>query len=474
MKKYTKEMGNGYKIEVIIEDNVIRMGAYDDEEGAYGILYTRFEEIDIWELAANVSQVLEDAGYYETGGFKMTREVLAPIVYLVNQHGKEVTGGGGYVESLMITLEAQEMLRKDTEGRRDIIDDLIDKPWVRKFKKFQSEGVSWYITDLEYEEHDVFVVIAEELGKQTHAITYMSVYNKADYDTLKDIYPNRLGEMLEQLGVSNVSFRKASLTLLEMVENKEWKYRDKEKGKEDESVTPDVDSFERFLSSLAENMRKDPKMNTENSEEPEEDLENIASSLKADVVSSIKELIDKNIEENNQLCGLLEKLDQPTDNSEDERRVIKEVIDYFMKKITCLVDDEETEEDPDVVTEDVEEEDNGISEQTREEILQMLSGNCLSNHRLRCEINPEIWKEAHIDSSTQTQSDLWFPDGADIPEEPEEATDDDVTIHHLNFIADSLEGLEKAVKNIDPAEQDRLLFALGRLNGIIHKLTFDK
>lgn len=430
MKKYTKEIENGYKMEVIVEDNVIRMGAYDDEEGAYGILCSRFEEIVIWELASHISKVLEDAGYYETGGLKMTSEVLAPIVYLVNRHGKEVTGGGGYVESLMITLEAQEMLRKDTEGRRDIIDDLIDKPWVRKFKKFQSEGVSWYITDLEYEEHDVFVVIAKELGKQTHAITYMSVYNKADYDTLKDIYPNRLGEMLEQLGVSNVSFRKASQALLEMIEDKELEYQDEE----DKIVTPDVDPFERFLSSLDENMRKDPKINTENSEESNESLENIASSLKADVVNSIKELIDKNIEENNQLCGLLEKLDQPTNNPEDERRAIKKAIDYFMKKITCLVDDETTDE-PDVVTEDVEE-DNGISEQTREEILQMLSGNCLSNHRLRCGINPEIWKEAHIDSSTQTQSDLWFPDEADTPKEP---TDDDVTIHNLNFIADRLE-----------------------------------
>lgn len=106
MERYTKEMENGYKMEVIIEDNVIRMGAYDDEEGAYGILCDRSEEIDIWELTSHISKVLEDAGYYETGGFNMTREVLAPTVYLVNQHGKEVTGGGGYVESLMITLEA--------------------------------------------------------------------------------------------------------------------------------------------------------------------------------------------------------------------------------------------------------------------------------------------------------------------------------------------------------------------------------
>ena len=284
----------------------------------------------------------------------------------------------------------------------------------------------------------------------------------------KNECPNLLGEMVEALGIANVSFSKAAQTFKDMLDNRAREFVEEEKNEEEVKLAaPDVDPFERFSSSLDENMRKDPKINTENSEEY---IENIASSLKADVVNFIKELIDKNIEENNQLCGLLEKLDQPTDNPEDERRAIKEAIDYFMKKITYLVDDETTDE-PDVVTEDVEEEDNGISEQTREEILQMLSGNCLSNHRLRCGINPEIWKEAHIDSSTQTQSDLWFPDEADTPKEP---TADDVTIHNLNFIADRLEVLEKAVKNIDPAEQYRLLFALGRLNGIIHKLTFDK
>lgn len=361
------------------------------------------------------------------------------------------------------------MLRKDTEGRRDIIDDLVDKPCTRKYKKFLYDGIRWYMADVTYNTHDLFVIVAKkdkDISKLGVKVIILSDEDDCAY--YKNECPNLLGEMVEALDIANVSFSKAAQTFKDMLDNRAREFVEEEKNEEeDKSVAPEVDPFERFLSSLDENMRKDPKINTENSEEY---LENIASSLKADVVNSIKELIDKNIEENNQLCGLLEKLDQPTDNPEDERRAIKEAIDYFMKKITCLVDDETTDE-PDAVTEDVEEEDNGISEQTREEILQMLSGNCLSNHRLRCGINPEIWKEAHIDSSTQTQSDLWFPDEADTPKEP---TDDDVTIHNLNFIADRLEVLEKAVKNIDPAEQDRLLFALGRLNGIIHKLTFDK
>lgn len=469
MKKYTKEIENGYKMEVIVEDNVIRMGAYDDEEGAYGILCNRSEEIVIWELASHISKVLEDSGYYETGGLKMTSEVLAPIVYLVNQHGKEVTGGGGYVESLLMTLDGQHMLLKDTEVRKDIIDSLVDKPWTRKYKRFLCDGIRWYMADVTYDTHDLFVIVAKKDGGVSKSVAKVIILSDDDdCNTYKNEYPNLLGEMVEALGIANVSFSRAAQTFTDTLDNISQKFTEEEKDEvEDQLVAPDVDPFERFLSSLDENMRKDPKID---SEESEEDLENIASSLKADVVNSIKELIDKNIEENDQLCGLLEKLDQPTNNPEDEKRVIKEAIDYFMNKITCLVDDEPTD-DPDVVTEDVEE-DNGVSEQTREEILQLLSGNRLSN-RLRSEINPEIWKEAHIDSSTQTQSDLWFPDETE-EESKEKRLLSDVTIRQLNFIADNLEGLEYDIKNVSKDDQYRLHFALGRLNGIIHKLTFNK